>query len=123
MRKDRKKYLFSILALLAIPSCAAVSQTKVQTDFELEGSVSDPVPIPTDIIAMLKSEKSVDACFKTEGAGVNEEAWFEAAEFDLDNDRDTDLIIKTEALVPFWSRSGAFLDIPERPRRVSEDTR
>src|SRR5687768_6858889 len=87
-------FFMAIIALVVIASSSANSQTDNQTVFELEGKVNSPVSIPGDVIAVLKSDARVDACFKTEGAGSDEAAWFEAAEFDLNNDRRADLIIK-----------------------------
>jgi hypothetical protein len=101
-------FFLAVTAFLAVAPSSANSQTKAQTIFELEGSVSSPVRIPADVIAVLKSDKSVDACFKTEGAGTNEEAWFEAAEFDLNDDRRADLIIKPKNGCLFGANQGPF---------------
>jgi hypothetical protein len=101
-------YFLAIAALLAMASSRADSQTNVQTTFELEGNVGSPVRIPADVIAVLKSDKVVDSCFKTEGAGVNEEAWFEAAEFDLNGDQRADLIIKPKNACLLGANQGPF---------------
>lgn len=101
-------YFLAIIALLAISSATAYSQTDSQTTFELEGKVSSPVSIPADVIAVLKSDKRVDACFKAEGASVNEEAWFDAAAFDLNGDQRADLIIKPKNSCLFGANQGPF---------------
>lgn len=101
-------FLVAITALMTITPASAWSQTIVQAVFELEGNVSSPVNIPADVIAILKSDRSVDACFKTEGAGSNEEAWFEAAEFDLNNDKRPDLIIKPKNSCLMGANQGPF---------------
>lgn len=110
-----------IAAWLAVASFSANSQMNVQTVFELEGRVTNAVSIPADVIAVLKSEKIVDICFKTEGAGTNEEAWFEAAEFDLNDDKRADLIIKPThwCLIganqgPFW----IFQNVPDGYQKI-----
>ena len=101
-------YFLAITALMTAGSFTANSQTATQTTFELEGNVSTPVRIPADVIAVLKSDKRVDGCFKTEGAGVDEQAWFEAAEFDLNDDRRADLIIKPKNACLFGANQGPF---------------
>lgn len=103
-----RSFFVSIAVLLAIAASSANSQTNAQTTFELEGSVSKPVSIPADVIAVLKSDKIVDVCFKTEGAGTNEEAWFEASEFDLNDDHRADLIIKPKHSCLFGANQGPF---------------
>jgi hypothetical protein len=101
-------FLLAVTAFLAVASSSADSQTKVQTTFELEGSVGSPATIPADVIAVLKSDKRVDQCFGTEGAGNDEAAWFEAAEFDLNDDRRADLIIKPKHACLFGANQGPF---------------
>lgn len=96
------------IALLVVASSSVHSQTKAQTVFELEGKVDSPVSIPTDVIAVLKSDSRVDVCFKTEGAGVDETAWFEAASYDLNNDHRPDLIIKPKNDCLFGANQGPF---------------
>ncbi|NOT46490.1 MAG: hypothetical protein HOP17_01890 [Acidobacteria bacterium] len=100
--------LWAIVLLVTIASSSANCQTNGQTVFELEGNVTSPVSLPPDVIAVLKSDKVVDGCFKTEGAGVNEEAWFEAAEFDLNDDHRADLIIKPKHTCLFGANQGPF---------------
>ena len=98
----------AVAVLLGVSACAASSQTGVQTLFELEGSVSKPAPVPADVIAVLKSDERVDVCFRTEGAGTDEAAWFEAAELDLNGDRRADLIIKPKHSCLFGANQGPF---------------
>lgn len=101
-------YFLAITAFLTVALSSASSQTSTQTTFELEGGVTSPVSIPADVLAVLKSDKRVDDCFKSEGAGVNEAAWFEAAEFDLNGDRRADLIIKPKNACLFGANQGPF---------------
>lgn len=101
-------YFFAAAAFLAVASFSASAQTKVQTAFELEGNVGSPVKIPADVIAVLKSDKVVDACFKTESAGADEQEWFEAAEFDLNSDQRADLIVKPKNPCLFGANQGPF---------------
>lgn len=101
-------YFLAIITLSAAGASSANSQTTNQTTFELEGNISTPVRIPADVIAVLKSDKRVDVCFRTEGAGVDEQAWFEAAEFDLNDDRRADLIIKPKNVCLFGANQGPF---------------
>jgi hypothetical protein len=118
-------YFIAITVLLAISSSPASSQTDLQTIFELEGKVSSPVRIPADVIAVLKSDKHVDACFKTEGAGVNEEAWFEAAQFDLNNDQRADLIIKPKNACLFGANQGPFWifqNVPDGHQKILSES-
>lgn len=101
-------FFVAVVALLVVASSSANSQTNVQTVFELEGKVNSPVIIPADVIAVLKSEQRVDACFKTEGAGTDEQAWFEAAAHDINNDQRLDLIIKPKNACLFGANQGPF---------------
>lgn len=100
--------IIALVTLVTIASSSVASQTKAQTVFELEGAVDRPVQIPADVIAILKSDEIVDKCFKTEGAGTDESAWFEAAEFDLNDDQRADLIIKPKNACLFGANQGPF---------------
>lgn len=99
-------WFLAITILLFGASFSARSQN--QTVFELEGGIGKPVRIPADVIAVLKSDKRVDVCFKTEGAGTNEEVWFEASEFDLNKDDRPDLIIKPKNACLMGANQGPF---------------
>lgn len=101
-------YFLVCTALLMGGASSVSSQTTAQTTFELEGKVDSPITIPAEVIAVLKSDKRLDGCFKTEGAGVDEQAWFEAAEFDLNDDQRTDLIIKPKHACLFGANQGPF---------------
>jgi hypothetical protein len=103
------KIRFWSVAMIALVSGFSLSASaQSQTVFEVEGGVNNPVRIPADVIAVLKSDKRVDVCFKTEGAGNDEQAWFEASEFDLNNDDRPDLIIKPKNSCLMGANQGPF---------------
>jgi hypothetical protein len=100
---------FLILVVIAV--CAAASagaQNKVQTIFNLEENVSKKAPIPEAVVAVLKSDKRVDACFQEKGEGADETAWFEASEIDLNSDGRMDLIVKARDACLFGANQGPF---------------
>jgi hypothetical protein len=85
------------------------AQTKnPQTVFNLDDKVQKEVAVPEAVIAVLKSDRIVDGCFKTKGA-VKEAELFAASEIDLNGDNRNDLIIKAKDAclyganqAPFW---------------------
>lgn len=103
-----REFFISFVALIFVVT-AAGAQNKVQTIFNLEESVSKNVSIPDAVIAVLKSDKRVDACFRENGGGeINEAQWFEASEIDLNADRRMDLVIKAKNGCLFGANQGPF---------------
>ncbi|HEY0428498.1 MAG TPA: hypothetical protein VGC76_12015 [Pyrinomonadaceae bacterium] len=99
---------FFILTVVVI-SAAIFANAQVQTIFNLEENVSKKASIPDAVIAVLKSDKAVDACFQEKGKGaVNEADWFEASKIDLNADRRPDLIIKAKDSCLFGANQGPF---------------
>lgn len=93
----------------------AVNAQKAQTVFDLEGNVQREVAVPADVIAVLKSDARVDACFREKGEGANESAWFAASEIDLNGDRRMDLIIKAKDACLFGANQGPFWIFQKMP--------
>lgn len=87
----------------------------VQTVFDLEEDVRKEADIPADVIAILKSDESVDACFKLKGENVNEAEWFAASEIDLNGDERKDLVIKAKDACLFGANQGPFWIFQNRP--------
>lgn len=100
-----------ILAATALAFSIAVgvdAQTKAQTIFNLEEDVRKEAPIPDDVIAVLKSDRKVDRCFREKGEGADEHRWFAASEIDLNGDRRMDLIIKSKDACLFGANQAPF---------------
>lgn len=97
-----------VFTSVCFSALSVYAQSEPQRIFELEGGVASPVAVPADVIAILKSDRVVDGCFKTEGAGVQESAWFEASEFDLNGDGRRDLIIKPKHPCLYGANQGPF---------------
>lgn len=106
----KKQFLIVLLALtISFLVVTAHAQTKTQTVFDLEGKVLKKAAIPASVIAVLKSEERVDACFQEKSGGVaNEAEWFAASEIDLNNDGRKDLIVKAEDDCLFGANQGPF---------------
>jgi hypothetical protein len=100
---------FFVLVVAVISAATAASaQGKAQTIFNLEENVAKTASIPDAVIAVLKSDKRVDACFQEKGKGANEAEWFEASEIDLNADRRADLIIKAKDACLYGANQGPF---------------
>jgi hypothetical protein len=100
---------FFVLVVVVISAAVgAGAQGKVQTIFNLEENVSKSASIPDAVIAVLKSEQRVDACFQEKGKGANEAEWFEASEIDLNADKRLDLIVKAKDGCLFGANQGPF---------------
>ncbi len=110
------KNIFCAAALTVLSAVVfAAHAQKAQTVFDLEGSVQNEVAVPADVIAVLKSDARVDACFREKGEGVNEAAWFAASELDLNGDRRLDLIIKAKDACLFGANQGPFWVFQKMP--------
>ena len=96
-----------ILVVLTTIANVAQAQT-VQTVFDAEGSVSRETALPEAVIAVLKSERRVDACFREKGEESNEAEWFAASEIDLNGDRRMDLIVKAKDACLFGANQAPF---------------
>ncbi|MET0753000.1 MAG: hypothetical protein ABWZ66_06490 [Pyrinomonadaceae bacterium] len=100
---------FFVLVVVVISAAIGASaQGKVQTVFNLEENVEKKASIPDAVIAVLKSDKRVDACFQEKGEGANEAEWFEASEIDLNSDKRMDLIVKAKDGCLFGANQGPF---------------
>lgn len=100
---------FFILVVVVISAAfGASAQGKVQTVFNLEETVAKKASIPEAVIAVLKSDRRVDACFQEKGEGANEAEWFEASEIDLNSDKRMDLIVKAKDGCLFGANQGPF---------------
>lgn len=100
---------FFVLVVVVISAAfGASAQGKVQTIFNLEEDVAKKASIPDAVIAVLKSDKRVDACFREKGEGANEAEWFEASEIDLNSDKRMDLIVKAKDGCLFGANQGPF---------------
>jgi hypothetical protein len=102
------KNKFFVAAMIVFAAVFAAKAQKAQTVFDLEGDVRKEVAVPADVIAVLKSDERVDACFREKGEGANENAWFSASEIDLNGDRKMDLIIKAKNGCLFGANQGPF---------------
>jgi hypothetical protein len=96
------------VAAVTVLFAACLNANAQQTVFDLEGNIRKEVAVPADIIAVLKSEQQVDACFREKGEGVNEAEWFAASEIDLNGDRQMDLIIKAKDGCLLGANQGPF---------------
>lgn len=103
-----KKFLLPVVLFVLILNAAAAFAQNRQTVFNLEEDVKQPAKIPDAVIAILKSEDRVDACFREKGEGANENDWFEASEIDLNGDRRIDLIVKAKDGCLFGANQGPF---------------
>ena len=104
-----KNNFFAVaLTVVFFAAAFAVNAQKGQTVFDLEGSIANEVSVHADVIAVLKSDRRVDACFREKGEGANENEWFAAAEIDLNGDRKMDLIIKAKDSCLFGANQGPF---------------
>lgn len=79
-----------------------------QTIFNIEESVNKSVAIPSDVIAILKSDQIVDVCFQEKGTTANETEWFEASEIDLNGDNRFDLVVKARDSCLLGANQGPF---------------
>ena len=102
------KNKFFVVAMILFAAVFAAEAQKAQTVFNLEEDVRREVPVPAAVIAVLKSDERVDACFREKGEGANEAAWFSASEVDLNGDRKMDLIIKAKDGCLFGANQGPF---------------
>ena len=103
-----KSARFFVLIVVLISAALASNAQNVQTVFNLEEDVAKSAAIPQDVIAILKSDKRVDACFQAKGKGANEAEWFEASEIDLNGDKQMDLVIKAKDACLFGANQGPF---------------
>jgi hypothetical protein len=101
------KNKFFIVALIVL-FAACLNAAAQQTVFDLEGNVRKEVALPDAVIAILKSDRRVDGCFREKGESANEAAWFAASEIDLNGDRRMDLIIKAKDACLFGANQGPF---------------
>lgn len=100
---------FFVLVVVVISAAiSAGAQDKVQTIFNLEENVAKTASIPDAVIAVLKSDSRVDACFREKGEDANEAEWFEASEIDLNSDKRMDLIVKAKDGCLFGANQGPF---------------
>lgn len=109
---DKNKFL---VAALSIFFAACLNASAQQTVFDLEGNVRREVAVPDDVIAVLKSDERVDACFREKGEGASEATWFAASEIDLNGDRKMDLIIKAKDGCLFGANQGPFWIFQKMP--------
>jgi hypothetical protein len=103
------------VAAFSVLFSACLTVNAQQTVFDLEGNVRREVAVPADVIAVLKSDERVDACFREKGEGVSEAAWFAASEIDLNGDRKMDLIIKAKDGCLFGANQGPFWVFQKMP--------
>lgn len=97
-----------IFVLAASGIVRAQSADTPQTVFNLEGQVQKEVPLPEQVLAVLKSDQIVDVCFRKKGGKPNEAEWFAVSEIDLNGDRRKDLIIKAKDSCLFGANQGPF---------------
>jgi hypothetical protein len=102
------KNKFFVVAMILFAAVFAAKAQKAQTVFNLEEDFRKEVAVPEAVIAVLKSDERVDACFREKGEGANENAWFSASEIDLNGDRRMDLIIKAKDGCLFGANQGPF---------------
>lgn len=107
MSKLIKTLVFIFLFSAAI-EIGAQTNSAAQTVFNLEDKIKKSVAIPDAVLAVLKSDRVVDGCFKTKGAKPNEAEWFAASEIDLNGDGRKDLIVKAEDACLFGANQGPF---------------
>lgn len=109
---NKNKFFAAAFAVLFV---ACVNAGAQQSVFDLEGDVQKEVAVPVDVIAVLKSDRRVDACFQAKGEGANEAEWFAASELDLNGDRKMDLIIKAKDACLFGANQGPFWIFQKMP--------
>lgn len=96
--------------------CALSAQTKPQTIFNLEEAVEKEVAVPDAVIAVLKSDRIVDGCFrKNEARATNEAEWFAASKIDLNGDGRMDLIVKAKNACLYAANQGPFWIFQNEP--------
>lgn len=100
---------------LTVSAATASAQTQIQTVFNLEEDVRRKAFVPEDVIAVLKSERRVDACFRAKGEGADESAWFAASEIDLNGDRRMDLVIVAKDACLFGANQAPFWIFQKAP--------
>jgi hypothetical protein len=113
--------ILSFVALLNSTGPArpeAARQIEGQTRFSLEEPVNHPIPIPEDVLKILRREADITACeISPEERSRIPPSWFEASWVQLDGPREEDLVVKAKNacmwgpnLGPFWvfrsSRNG-----------------
>jgi hypothetical protein len=104
LMKLKRFFIFVVVMFFA----AIAVNAQVQTVFNLEETVTKKAAIPDSVIAVLKSDERVDACFKEKENSANEADWFEASEIDLNADRRLDLIVKAKDNCLFGANQGPF---------------
>jgi hypothetical protein len=104
-----KIILSSLFVFTVLTANDAIAQQKTQTVFNVDDAVQKEVAVPAAVVAVLKSERIVDDCFKSKDGRPNEAAWFAASEIDLNGDGRKDLIVKAKDAclyganqAPFW---------------------
>jgi hypothetical protein len=85
-------------------------QLEEQTRFSLEEPIKHPVPIPEDVLKILRQEADITTCeIRPEERSKIPPSWYEASGIRLDGEREEDLIVKAKNacmwgpnLGPFW---------------------
>jgi hypothetical protein len=107
---------FMIAVLVFGLECESDAQTRRETvhheqvRFALEEAVDSPVPIPDDVLNVLRRESEISTCALGSGSrDAIPSTWFEAARIHLDGPRESDLIVKAKNaclwgpnIGPFW---------------------
>src|SRR5579885_943417 len=70
-------------------------QLEEQTRFSLEEPIKHPVPIPEDVLKILRQEADITTCeIRPEERSKIPPSWYEASGIRLDGEREEDLIVK-----------------------------
>ena len=103
--------------LLLVFVCDVGAQTKPrvnraeQTRFGLEEPINQPVPIPEDVLKMLRQDSDISACDLEQPNSRDSipSTWYEASQIHLDGPNQIDLIVKAKNaclwganIGPFW---------------------
>lgn len=100
--------LIVVVFVIVAAVIEASAQANLQTVFNLEEAVKKESAIPEAVLAVLKSERIVDGCFKSKGARARENDWFAASAIDLNGDGRLDLIVKAEDACLFGANQAPF---------------
>lgn len=110
------KAWFGVVILLLVFACDFDAQTKPkvnraeQTRFGLEEPINRPVPIPEDVLKMLRQDSDISACdLESNSRDSIPSTWYEASQIHLDGPSQIDFIVKAKNaclwganIGPFW---------------------
>jgi hypothetical protein len=85
--------IFILLAVISNPLQGSYSTNQEQTSFSVEGTVSHPVTVSSEVLKVLNVDDRVRECLHEKNIGQAPASWFVAAEVHLQNARQTDYVV------------------------------